>query len=700
MVQLKSDETMTPTTTTEIGLKIKKKSKKTKVVEEEDSGIAEEAPKKSKKSKKEKKNDESPKKEKKKKRKLEEPSDEISEKKAKIEDSNEDDRSDEEVPEPEMPFKEQWELISEKTRAKLQARGVVQLFPVQAKTYEACYEGKDLIVKSRTGSGKTFAFAIPIVEKLQEDQVFTKKRGRFPRALILAPTRELASQICRDVESISSTITACAVYGGVPYEKQETMLNKGTDVVVGTPGRMKDMINKGTLKFTDLKVVALDEVDRMLDMGFADDVDELIGSVYKKGQTPQTLFFSATVPAWVKEIAAKYMEKVPEVLSFVDDGANRTSKTIKHLAVKCQYSDRPDVIGDFVVANCGKSGSCIIFAETKKEASELALSDKLSDAQMIHGDIEQKTREQTLQAFRDGKVKVLVATDVAARGLDIPEIDLVIQTAPPSDIDSYIHRSGRTGRAGKSGVCICLYKPQQYYNLQKVEHVAGFKFEHRGPISSAELEEAAARDVKEQISKLPAKSAERFTEIARAMIAGAEEDGSSAEELLAAAIAIMSGVTEDSTRSLLNSQKGSQTWRMDVSFEIRSSGFIYGMLEKGMDADTRGAAKGMRILKNKMGGVFDLPASMTDKVEATFSNTDSISLTKCESLDMDELEPLRYGGGGGRGGGSSFGGNRRGGGGFGGNRNGGRSFGGGRGRGGGGRGGGGGRSGGWQRKKY
>lgn len=686
---------MTPTI---VEIKPKKKSKKAKAeVEEEDSGIAEEVPKKMKKSKKDKvKNDESPKR--KKKRKLEEAEDEeISNKKPKTEDSAEEDKSEEEVPEPEMPFKEEWEQISEKTRTKLQARGVVQLFPVQAKTYKACYEGKDLIVKSRTGSGKTFAFGIPIVEKLQADQVFTKKRGRYPRALILAPTRELASQICRDIESIASTISACAVYGGVPYEKQETMLNKGTDVVVGTPGRMKDMINKGTLKFTDLKVVALDEVDRMLDMGFADDVEELIGSVYKRDQNPQTLFFSATVPSWVKETAAKYMENVPEVLSFVSANENRTSKTIKHLAVKCQYSDRPDVIGDFVVANCGKSGSCIIFAETKKEASELALSDKLSDAQMIHGDIEQKTREQTLQAFRDGKVKCLVATDVAARGLDIPEIDLVIQTAPPSDIDSYIHRSGRTGRAGRAGVCICLYKPNQYYNLQKVEHVAGFKFEHRGPISSAELEEAAARDVKDQISKLPTKSAERFTEIARAMIAGAEEDGSSAEELLAAAIAIMSGVTEDSTRSLLNSQKGSQTWRMDISFEIRSSGFVYGMLEKGIDAETRGAAKGMRLLKSKMGAVFDLPASMTDNVELNFNNTDTITLAKLDTLDMDELEPLRFGGGGGGGRSGGFGGGRGGGRSFGG-RGGGNRFGGD--RRGGGRGGGNRNGGGWQRKKY
>ena len=199
-----------------------------------------------------------------------------------------------------MPFKEQWEQISAATRKKLTARGCVQLFPVQAKTYEAVYAGKDLIVQSRTGSGKTFAFCIPTVEKLQEDTVGTNKRGRFPRSLILAPTRELASQICRDVESIATSCTAVAVYGGVPYDKQEQMLRKGVDVVVGTPGRMKDLLNKGILKFTDLKVVTLDEVDRMLDMGFADDVDKLISEVYNRGTKPQTLFFSATCPQWVK----------------------------------------------------------------------------------------------------------------------------------------------------------------------------------------------------------------------------------------------------------------------------------------------------------------------------------------------------------------------------------------------------------------
>jgi ATP-dependent RNA helicase DDX21 len=227
----------------------------------------------------------------------------------------------------------------------------------------------------------------------------------------------------------------------------------------------------------------------------------------------------------------------------------------------------------------------MIFASTKRDTSDLALSDNISDAQMIHGDIEQATREQTLQgtqenllfsfnenlAFRDGKMRVLVCTDVAARGLDVPEVDLVIQTEPPSDIDSYIHRSGRTGRAGRSGVCICLYKPKQAYQLKQVENVAGFKFEHRGPVSAVELEEAAAKDVKRQIAKLPEKvklnllirlifwnqSSARFLEIAREMIAEAEEEEeSSTEKLLASAIAIMSGVTDSTSRSLISGKKG------------------------------------------------------------------------------------------------------------------------------------------------
>jgi len=684
-----------------------KKVKKVKVAEEVDSGLVEDLTpeikvKKVKKVKKETENgtDEGTIVKKTKKRKQEDPDTPKKKKSKKIDSDAEigDDvvdegekvssGSDSPVPEPKMEFEKEWLQISEVTRKKLQARGVIQLFPVQAKTYNQVFEGNDVIVQSRTGSGKTFAFAIPIVEKLQGDQEQTRKRGRYPRALVMAPTRELASQICRDIESIATGLSATAIYGGVSYEKQENMLRKGTDVVVGTPGRIKDMMNKGTLNFSELQIVTLDEVDRMLDMGFADAVDECIGACYEMSR-PQTLFFSATCPSWVMDTAVKYMEKVPPVINMVGKNENRTSKTVRHLAIKCGYHDWADVIGDLITAYCGKSGRAIIFASTKKDCSDLALSDQISDAQMIHGDIEQKTREQTLQAFRDGKMRVLVGTDVAARGLDIPEVDLVIQTEPPSDIDSYIHRSGRTGRAGRSGICICLYKPQAFYNLQKVEHVAGFKFEQRGPVSGVELEEAAARDVKLQIAKLPEKSGARFIEVAREMIAAAEEDGSSAESLLASAIAIMSGVTDCSSRSMLNGKKGSQTWRMDVKFELRSSGFIFALLEKSISAEARAACKGMRLLSDNLGGVFDLPSSMTEEVEKKWGDTETLTLAKCDILP--EMAPMKFDSSGGGGSDRRYGG--------GGGR--GRSFGGG--RGGGGRGGGRGRGGGggsWQRKKY
>ena len=230
-----------------------------------------------------------------------------------------------------MEFKEEWEMLSSETQKKLKERGVIQLFPVQAKTFKTVREGNDVIVQSRTGSGKTLAFAIPTVERLQEEKLTS--RGRSPRALILAPTRELASQICRDVESISTGLTSCAIYGGVPYSKQENILYKGCDVVVGTPGRVKDLLEKGSLKMDLMKIVALDEVDRMLDMGFADIVDECIRGAYATTQ-PQTLFFSATCPDWVKKTAQKYMKKVPPVINFVESNANRTSKTVRHLAIQ------------------------------------------------------------------------------------------------------------------------------------------------------------------------------------------------------------------------------------------------------------------------------------------------------------------------------------------------------------------------------
>ncbi|CBY16445.1 unnamed protein product, partial [Oikopleura dioica] len=550
--------------------------------EEPDSGVIVDKPKKVKKSKKSKSaskdeevaelveeiaGDESerlPKQKKTKKRKLNEDSEASPEKsnkkkkKAKVEEPTEEEgsSSDGDGAVPEMEFKEEWDMLSAETQKKLKERGVIQLFPVQAKTFKTVREGNDVIVQSRTGSGKTLAFAIPTVERLQEEKLTS--RGRSPRALILAPTRELASQICRD----------------------ENILYKGCDVVVGTPGRVKDLLDKGSLKMDLMKIVALDEVDRMLDINTA----------------TNTLLLC----------------NLPRL------GQENSAENVKD----CSTFSHPNPLHRM-------DGRAMIFASTKRDTSDLALSDNISDAQMIHGDIEQATREQTLQAFRDGKMRVLVCTDVAARGLDVPEVDLVIQTEPPSDIDSYIHRSGRTGRAGRSGVCICLYKPKQAYQLKQVENVAGFKFEHRGPVSAVELEEAAAKDVKRQIAKLPEKSSARFLEIAREMIAEAEEEEeSSTEKLLASAIAIMSGVTDSTSRSLISGKKGFQTWQMSVSFEMNNQYLIFKLLEKGISEKARVEARNVRVFMDRMGAAFDLPTTMTNEVSEKWNDSDKFQLKR------------------------------------------------------------------------
>ncbi|CAG5098596.1 Oidioi.mRNA.OKI2018_I69.XSR.g15809.t1.cds [Oikopleura dioica] len=617
-----------------------------RIFEEPDSGVVTDKPKKVKKSKKSKSakdeempelveeiagDDESerlPKQKKTKKRKLNDeaeasPQKSSKKKKAKVEPKeepkDEDSSSTDGDAPPEMEFKEEWDMLSPETQKKLKERGVIQLFPVQARTFKTVRDGEDVIVQSRTGSGKTLAFAIPTVERLQEEKLTS--RGRSPRALILAPTRELASQICRDVESISTGLTACAIYGGVPYAKQENILFKGCDVVVGTPGRVKDLLEKGSLKMDLMKIVALDEVDRMLDMA-------------------PDIIFLCYMPRLGQKYRGEIYEKVPPIINLVESNANRTSKTVRHLAIQTHYTEWSDVIGDLVTAFCGRSGRAMIFASTKRDTSDLALSDNISDAQMIHGDIEQATREQTLQAFRDGKMRVLVCTDVAARGLDIPEVDLVIQTEPPSDIDSYIHRSGRTGRAGRSGVCICLYKPKQLYQLKQVEKEAGFKFELRGPVSAVELEEAAAKDVKRQIAKLPEKSSARFLEIAREMIAEAEEEEeSSTEKLLAAAIAIMSGVTDSTSRSIITGKKGFQTWQMNVSFEMNNQYLIFKLLEKGIGEQARIDARNVRVFKDRMGAAFDLPTKMTNEVSEKWNDSDKFQLKRVEKAsDLPELE--------------------------------------------------------------
>uniref|UniRef100_A0A8C0JEI5 RNA helicase n=1 Tax=Chelonoidis abingdonii TaxID=106734 RepID=A0A8C0JEI5_CHEAB len=443
--------------------------------------------------------------------------------------------------------------ISKETTELLKARGVKYLFSVQAKTFQPIYDGKDVIAQARTGTGKTFSFAIPLTEKLQGDTL-ERKRGRTPKVLILAPTRELAIQVARDFKDITKKLTVACFYGGTPYRGQIEHIKNGIDILVGTPGRIKDHLQNSKLDLSNVKHVVLDEVDQMLDMGFAEQVEEILAFAYKKDSedNPQTLLFSATCPHWVYDVAKKYMKSKYEQVDLIGKKTKKTAMTVEHLAIECHWSQRAAVIGDVIQVYSGSHGRTIIFCETKKDANELALNASIKqDAQSLHGDIPQKQREITLKGFRNGAFEVLVATNVAARGLDIPEVDLVIQSSPPKDVDSYIHRSGRTGRAGRTGICICFYQRKEEHQLRHVEQKAGITFKRVGVPTATDIIKASSKDAIRFVDSVPPSAIDYFKQSAQRLI---EEKG--AVEALAAALAHISGATSIEQRSLLNSDAG------------------------------------------------------------------------------------------------------------------------------------------------
>jgi ATP-dependent RNA helicase DDX21 len=328
--------------------------------------------------------------------------------------------------------------FSESTVRSLKERGINQLFPIQAASFGHVMSGKDLLGRARTGTGKTLAFSLPIVESLKkqkwEERKEFEKRGRAPRALIMAPTRELAMQVHKELDSIcSKELVSTCVYGGVMYDTQYYAMKDGLDVIIGTPGRLIDHIERGNLLLHNLRFICLDEADQMLDIGFADDMERILKSVKEqkesKGNVPhQTLLFSATMPDWIKQAVTKYMKADKVTLDLIGSNKQKTSATVTHYCLTSRYQNRAAILGDIVaVYGRGNSGRTIIFVETKAEASELAMDDKLvaMGAQTLHGDIAQKQRETTMQGFRDGKFTVLITTNVCARGVDIPEVRLI-----------------------------------------------------------------------------------------------------------------------------------------------------------------------------------------------------------------------------------------------------------------------------------
>uniref|UniRef100_A0A668SJF4 RNA helicase n=2 Tax=Oreochromis aureus TaxID=47969 RepID=A0A668SJF4_OREAU len=589
--------------------------------------------------------------------------------------SSEDSASDSEKETEETPEQKEGAFsnfrISKVTIDKLKARGVSYLFDIQVKTFNHVYDGEDVIAQARTGTGKTFSFAIPLVEKLQKDSV-EMARGRPPKVLVLTPTRELAIQVAKDFKDIAKRVSIACFYGGSSYNPQIDAIRNGIDILVGTPGRIKDHIQNNKLNLTKVKHVVLDEVDQMLDMGFAEQVEEILGSSYKKDSdtNPQTLLFSATCPPWVYEVAKKYMRPNCKHIDLIGKKTQKAATTVEHLAIACHWSQRAAVIGDVIQVYSGSHGRTIVFCETKKEANELSMNASIKQStQSLHGDIPQKQREMTLKGFRNGAFEVLVATNVAARGLDIPEVDLVVQCSPPKDVESYIHRSGRTGRAGRTGVCICFYQRKEEDQLRYVENKAGITFRRVGVPTANDIIKSSSKDAVRFLDSVPVAAIGYFRASAEKLI---EERG--AVDALAAALAHISGATSLEQRSLLNSDAGFSTMQLVCSQEMHNLGYAWRTIKEQLGEQIENHIHRMTFLKGRTGVCFDVPADKVKEIQETWQDGRRWQLTV--ATELPELEEKQFSNRGDRGFGSGNRGDR---GGFRGGR--GRSFGGSGGRG-------------------
>ncbi|RDX65727.1 DEAD-box ATP-dependent RNA helicase 53, mitochondrial [Mucuna pruriens] len=361
--------------------------------------------------------------------------------------------------------------ISQDIVSALAKKGITKLFPIQRAVLEPAMQGRDMIGRARTGTGKTLAFGIPIMDKIIQ---FNAKhgRGRDPLALVLAPTRELARQVEKEFYESAPNLDTICVYGGTPISRQMSQLDYGVDIAVGTPGRIIDLLNRGALNLKDVKFVVLDEADQMLQVGFQEDVEKILERLPPKRQT---LMFSATMPSWIKQITRNYL-KDPVTIDLVGDSDQKLADGISLYSIATDMYVKAGILAPLITEHA-KGGKCIVFTQTKRDADRLSYTmAKSVQCEALHGDISQAQRERTLAGFRNGHFNVLVATDVASRGLDIPNVDLVIHYDLPNNSEIFVHRSGRTGRAGKKGSAILVYTEDQSRAVRLIERDVGCRF--------------------------------------------------------------------------------------------------------------------------------------------------------------------------------------------------------------------------------
>lgn len=350
----------------------------------------------------------------------------------------------------------------------LKANGLTKPTPIQEKAIPMLLAGKDIIAQAQTGTGKTLAFILPILE-----QVDSKKP--YIQALIITPTRELALQITTEVKKFAPKLGAnvLAAYGGQDVERQTRRLKGNTHIVIATPGRLLDHLRRGTVCLTDVSLLVLDEADQLLHMGFLVDVEKIIRQTSAKRQT---MLFSATIPKQIRELAGRYMSD-PENICVKSKGV--TLDEIRQIVVETTDRTKQDTLRKLLDEY--RPYLAIIFCRTKRRASVLneALIRYGYDSDELHGDLSQAKRELVMKRFREAKLQLLVATDVAARGLDVEGVTHVFNYDIPHDVESYIHRIGRTGRAGETGLAITMVSPRDRMELQNIEKGIGHRLQRR-----------------------------------------------------------------------------------------------------------------------------------------------------------------------------------------------------------------------------
>ena len=330
--------------------------------------------------------------------------------------------------------------------------------PIQAALIPEALDGQDVIGQAKTGTGKTAAFAIPLIEMMEA-------RGKGPQAIILAPTRELVQQIVVEMQKLAhgQDVAICGIYGGEPIQKQLAALERGVDIIVGTPGRILDHIERRTLYLGDIFHVVLDEADRMLDIGFRPDIERIL----RKTPNPhQTLLLSATISPEIRVLARKYMHDPLELNLSKDEPS---VESISQYYVTIEHDRKMELLLHLLQRD--QPSQCIVFTRTKRGADKLAerLAHKVRGIATIHGDLPQTTRNRVMKGFRDGTIPVLVATDVVGRGIDVNDISHVINYDIPDDPENYVHRIGRTGRMGKDGIAYTFVGPDQGDPLTSIE---------------------------------------------------------------------------------------------------------------------------------------------------------------------------------------------------------------------------------------